>query len=67
MEIDFSTGTWVGVRRWAEGELASLRLRNDAPLDATETAQLRGSVQALKKLLALPEVVARDRELSGSA
>ena len=66
-QIDFSTATWADLRRWAEGELVSLRLRNDGALSEPETALLRGQIQFAKRLLALPETVARGNELSGSA
>lgn len=36
-----------------ESRLQVLRLRNDANLDADETAHIRGQISALKALLAL--------------
>ena len=45
---------------WAEAELERLRIKNDAVgLTDTDTAALRGEIRAIKKLIALPEVVAR--------
>jgi hypothetical protein len=53
-ELDTFSGTWVFIRNHAEKEIARLRERNDARLDAAQTAELRGEIKALKALLALP-------------
>lgn len=59
-DINFHSPDWHKVRKWAEAELERLRIKNDAVgLTDTETAALRGEIRAIKKLIALPEVVAR--------
>lgn len=57
---EFSTLTWAHVREWASKEVERLRQRNDSiELDREATCVLRGEIRALKRLLALPEEVAR--------
>lgn len=59
--IDFSNPVWYRVREWAEQEVAKARVKNDAlGLSVEETAALRGEIRALKRLIGLPEKVARD-------
>lgn len=50
---DFASVTWQRLRLHLETRLHVLRLRNDANLNAEETAHIRGQVSALKALLAL--------------
>ena len=58
--IDFQTPTWHQIRKWVEAEVTKCRQKNDAlGLSAEETAALRGEIRAYKKLLGLPEQVAR--------
>jgi len=48
--------TWGFVNQWANNELSKARLNNDSlGLDAVATSALRGRIDALKDLLALPE------------
>jgi len=59
-EINFHSPDWHRVRKWADVELERLRIKNDAlGLTDTETAALRGEIRAIKKLIGLPETVAR--------
>ena len=50
---DRHAGVWVRVKEHMLERLESLRLRNDGPLDAMETARLRGRINELKYLLDL--------------
>lgn len=60
IDINFHSPDWHRVRKWAETELERLRIKNDAVgLTDIETAALRGEIRAIKKLIGLPEVVAR--------
>jgi len=52
---DFASVTWQRLRLHLESRLRVLRLRNDANLNADETAHIRGQISALKTLLALEE------------
>ena len=59
-EINFHSPDWHRVRKWADAELERLRIKNDAVgLTEIETAALRGEIRAIKKLIGLPETVAR--------
>lgn len=61
LEIDFNNQSWSAVRQYAESRIDQLRRRNDGALSAEQTASLRGSIAALKEILALetaPEIVA---------
>lgn len=61
IDINFHSPDWHRVRKWAEAELAKLRIKNDAVgLTLEETAALRGEIRALKRLIGLPEMAARD-------
>lgn len=51
--VDRTTSTWMRVEEWATARIDAQRKRNDGPLDAVQTAHLRGQVAALKELLAL--------------
>lgn len=58
--IDFQSAAWHQIRKWVETEVAKCRQKNDAlGLSVEETAALRGEIRAYKKLLGLPEQVAR--------
>jgi hypothetical protein len=58
--IDFTSGTWHQLRKWAEEELTKARQKNDAvSLSETDTAALRGEIRMLKKFLGLPQEAAR--------
>jgi hypothetical protein len=46
---------WHYVEDWAKSRLESSRQRNDGDLDAIATARLRGRIDFIKELLALPE------------
>ena len=46
---------WHQIHSWALERLSSARERNDGNLDAIETAKLRGRIEVLKELVALPE------------
>lgn len=49
---------WADVEAWANDKLDAARVSNDNPsLDAVETARLRGRIQALKELIALPKTL----------
>lgn len=50
---DFASVTWQRLRLHMETRLQILRLRNDANLNADDTAHIRGQIAALKTLLAL--------------
>lgn len=61
MDINFHSPDWHRVRKWAEAELERLRIKNDAVgLTDLETAALRGEIRAIKKLIGLPAMAARD-------
>lgn len=65
--IDTESSTWRVVDAWLDTEIAKARESNDDPKrDAIETAALRGRIQALKRLKALPEELetARQAEMS---
>lgn len=67
MAIDFSGSAWRDIAAWAETQLQTARLRNDAVgLTEAETAALRGEIRLAKKLLGLPLEAARDQQ-TGSA
>lgn len=58
--INFLSGEWHQIRRWAEGEIEKARKKNDAlGLSPEETSALRGEIRALKRLIGLPEAAAR--------
>lgn len=61
MPIDFTSPTWLQVVAWLRAEIARARERNDGALDADQTATLRGEIRAMKRLLGLPEVAAREK------
>jgi hypothetical protein len=56
---DFQSVTWRRLRAHLEGELTVLRATNDMPsLDSINTAVTRGSIAAIKNLLALGDTSA---------
>jgi hypothetical protein len=58
--IDFSSGTWHQMRKWAEAQLQLARVKNDAVgLSDIETASLRGEIRMLKRFLDLPNEATR--------
>ena len=59
--INFMSPEWHQIVKWADEELAKCRQKNDAlGLTSDETAALRGEIRALKKLIGLPQQVARE-------
>lgn len=65
---EFSNLQWAHVQKWASDEIERLRLRNDSVELTTEhTCALRGEIRALKRLLALPEEVARKSQMASPA
>jgi hypothetical protein len=67
MNIDFGGGTWREIAQWAGEQLDAARRRNDGvDISPEQTAALRGEIRFIKRLLALPEQVARDQQ-SGPA
>ena len=58
--MDFTSGTWHQIRKWAEAELIKARAKNDAvALSDIETAVIRGEIRMLKRFLDLPNEAAR--------
>ena len=45
---------WHEITVWVNDKLTQARERNDGDLDAIQTARLRGRIETLKELLALP-------------
>lgn len=58
--IDFQTPAWHQIRRWAEDQLRRAREKNDALLAPDDTAALRGEIRVLKRIIDLPNAVARE-------
>jgi len=57
---DFTSSTWHGLRKWAETQMTTARVKNDAVgLSDIETAALRGEIRMLKKFLDLPNQATR--------
>lgn len=53
-KIEPYSATWLYVTNHAQAELQRLRVKNDSmSLDLAQTAELRGQIKAMKKLLAL--------------
>jgi hypothetical protein len=52
---DFNSATWQKLRLHLEARLITLRARNDASMNAEDTARLRGQIAELKTLLALED------------
>jgi hypothetical protein len=67
MAIDFSSSSWRDIEAWANKQLLSARVRNDATtLSEAETQANRGEIRFIKKLLGLPAEAARAQQ-GGSA
>jgi hypothetical protein len=62
--IDFQNPAWSAIKDWATKELQRCREKNDAALSLEETAKLRGKIEALKELLALPAKAAAQASMS---
>ena len=52
-ESERRSSAWTCIEAKLKERLASLRIRNDGPLDSTETADLRGAIKEVKALIAL--------------
>lgn len=46
---------WVRLMRHLEEKRAELRSKNDGPLDPIQTAEIRGQIREISRLLALNE------------
>lgn len=56
------------VKKWADDEIKRLREKNDQiKLSDVETAGLRGEIAALKRLIDLPDAVARKAQTPSPA
>lgn len=53
VDVDFRGSSWIAIREWTRQKLDACRIKNDAALSESETALLRGAIQAYKDLLAL--------------
>lgn len=63
--LEPGSDTWRYVSEWAQDSLTRLREKNDSTIhDATATAEIRGQIKTLKKLLALGNPKADKRRLS---
>lgn len=60
-EADKATGLWLRMKAHFEDRLQDARRRNDRVQPESDTAAIRGEIQALKRLLALGS----DRPLTG--
>jgi hypothetical protein len=58
--IDFQNPAWHQIRRWAEDQLRRAREKNDVLLAPDDTAALRGEIRVLKRIIDLPNAVARE-------
>lgn len=52
LERDRASEAWLRIKADLEKDLATLRANNDHPLNAEETAFLRGRIFEVKKLIA---------------
>lgn len=53
-KLDRQSETWKKLAKYLEGELATLRAKNDAAgLNEVSTARLRGRIAAVKDLISL--------------
>lgn len=50
---DFQSATWQKIAALCEQRLDVLRKQNDGPLDAIETANKRGRIAEVKRILAM--------------
>lgn len=63
--LEPGSDTWLYLSTWAADEIARLREKNDSnKLDTIMTAELRGQIKALKRMLALGNPKADRRRLS---
>jgi hypothetical protein len=63
--IDFSSATWLYVSELLKNDLDRARDRIGAiGISEAETNAIRGEIQTLKRILALPEKIDREREIS---
>lgn len=63
--LEPGSDTWLYVTTWATQEIATLREKNDSNKhDAQVTAELRGQIKALKRLLTLGTPKADRRRFS---
>ena len=61
MQIDFTSGLWLGIKRLLEEQLQDLRVQNDSQsLGPEQTASIRGEIKRIKILLDLPNAAARE-------
>lgn len=61
MQLDFTSGPWLAMKRILEQQLQELRIQNDSlDLSSEKTAALRGEIKRIKILLGLPEAAARE-------
>jgi len=61
LDIDFNSQSWFAVKSYVGRRLETLRRRNDSALSMEETCTIRGTIAAMKDILALetaPEIVA---------
>lgn len=52
---DFTSPTWLRLRKYCERRLDELRRKNDGLLSADDTARLRGRIAQLKEIQALAD------------
>ena len=52
-EQEKHSSTWTRLEEYLRSELDILRQRNDAEIDATSTARLRGRILQIKQILSL--------------
>lgn len=58
--VDRNSETWGKLLKYMERRLEKLRERNDARLDGTETAELRGAIRELKLLISFNTDIPKD-------
>ncbi len=64
-QLEPRSSTWAFIAGYAQAEIARLRERNDSNNhDAIATAEMRGQLKALKRMLALGQPKADKRRLS---
>ena len=52
--LDTASDTWIFIDNWSERRIQETRVQNDRHLTPTETAKLRGIIEAFKELRELP-------------
>jgi hypothetical protein len=61
MQIDFTSPAWLNLQEFLKGELARLRVANEAEgLPPESRGALLGEIRLCKRLLALPDAASRD-------